>query len=146
MKKEVILAIAIGFGLGLLITFGIWTANKSLKVAQLANPSPTPAASANISPTPAPSPSGPSLSLISPEDEFLTTSTSTTVSGKTTARATIVILYETGEQIIEADENGSFKTDVILESGYNTITVIAIDREGNTQTQTITVTHTTAKI
>ena len=33
VKKEVLIAIIIGFGLGLVITFGIWTANRALKTS-----------------------------------------------------------------------------------------------------------------
>ena len=38
MKKEILIAILIGFILGLIITFGIWTANKSLKDNQEEQP------------------------------------------------------------------------------------------------------------
>lgn len=150
MKKEVFLAVAIGFGLGLVITFGIWTANKSLKDAQLSQPSPTPAETTPI-PTSSvsPSPSSPvtvTLTVTTPEDESLVTKDSLTVSGKTAAGATVTIISETSEQITTADQSGNFSADVELEGGYNNITITAFDSSGNTNSQTITVTYTTAKV
>ncbi len=52
MRKEVLVAIIIGFGLGLVITFGIWTANKALKTA--APPTPPTEEKEEVTPTPAP--------------------------------------------------------------------------------------------
>ena len=144
MKKEVILAIAIGFVLGLIITFGIWTANKSLKQLPKTTPTPSPAeAQALASPTPS---SSTTLTLTSPDDELLTNQNSITVSGTTFPNATVTITYELGEQIVTADTSGKFSIDVNLDGGYNTITATAFDAAGNSASQSITVTYTTSKI
>ncbi len=145
MKKEVFLAIAIGFALGLVITFGIWTANKSLKnLPKAISPSPTPEAAASPSTTNTSSPV--TLSLSSPTDEALFTIAKTPVSGKTVANASVVIFSEDNQQIVTADAKGNFTADVALVGGYNTIRVIAYDAMGNSVEQTIIVTFTTAKI
>jgi len=146
MKKEVFLAIAIGFALGLVITFGIWTANKSLKnLPKAIQPSPTPE-TASASPTPNSTSSTITLSLTTPADEALFTIAKTPVSGKTVANASVVIFSEDNQQIVTADAKGNFTADVALVGGYNTIRVIAYDAMGNSVEQTIIVTFTTAKI
>ncbi|MBI2008595.1 hypothetical protein HYS82_02985 [Candidatus Amesbacteria bacterium] len=149
MKKEVFLAVAIGFGLGLVITFGIWTANKSLKESQLTRPSPTPEPTSTPTSSISPSPSSPvtvTLTVTSPEDESLVTKDTVTITGKTTANASVTIVSELGEQIISADSSGNFTADVELEGGYNNLTITAFDSAGNSNSQTITVTYTTAKV
>lgn len=144
MKKEVFLAVSVGFVLGLLITFGIWTANRNLKVSPrpeitqiLTSPSPEPSAA----------PSSPlALTLTSPEDELLTTSDSVIISGKTTPEAVLSIISESSEKIITADKTGTFSTDVDLEGGFNRLMITAFDATGNSASQELLVTYTTSKI
>ncbi|OGC91879.1 hypothetical protein A2876_03965 [Candidatus Amesbacteria bacterium RIFCSPHIGHO2_01_FULL_48_32b] len=151
MKKEVLLAIAIGFTLGLVITFGIWTANKSLKnaAAPQATPAPTgsplPTTAETLSPTP-PSSSAISLTITSPEDESLLNKDSVTISGKSAPLAMISIISESREQIVTADASGNFTADIDLEGGYNIISITAFDASGNSASQTITLSYTTAKV
>lgn len=145
MKKEVILAITIGFALGLVITFGIWTANRSLKglpgsaqatpVTVAATPSTTSDQSQSVS-----------LSLSSPADEALVDTNKIEVAGTTQAGATVVILSEDDQQIITADKDGKFSEKVGLIGGFNIIKVIAFDNEGHSTQQSITITYSTAKI
>ncbi len=147
MKKEVFLAIAIGFALGLVITFGIWTANKSLKNLPSAKPTPTPETVA-VTPTPtsASQTAQTSLTLSSPSDEALVTTNKVTVVGKASPQAVVVILSEDGQQIITADAKGEFTTAVTLVPGYNSLRVQAYDPDGNMSESNAVVTYTTAKI
>ena len=155
MKKEVILAIAIGFALGLVITFGIWTANKSLASLDTNTPTPTPTL-ITISGTPQPTAVQPTatqvtsnslLTITAPEDELLTNKNSVTVTGKATAGASVTIAYENNkQQIVVADASGNFTANVDLIAGYNIISVTAFDANGNESNQTITVTYSTAAI
>ncbi len=154
MKKEVFLAIIIGFGLGLIITYGIWIANKSLKdlpknTASKESSSPTTAPNPTSSPTDSsnqtPS-SGINLSISSPENESLVTNNTVTITGTTTAGATIAILHEKGELLIEADPSGNFSSDLVLEGGYNLITLTAHDSTGNQISKNLMLTYTTSKI
>lgn len=141
MKKEVFLAISIGFALGLIITFGIWTANRSLKNARLAA-SPTPSPTAIPLSTPTTPVTTNKLTIISPEDESLVNTPQITLTGKTDANTPVAITYEDiKQQIVTSDTSGNFKAVIDLVSGYNTINVTAL---GNTQT--IIVTYSTAKI
>lgn len=150
MKKEFILAIVIGFVLGLIITLGIWTANKSLKnLPTGTKDSPTPTSAQNA-PTPTtsqqPTSNSMPLDITTPENESITDKSTTTVTGKTKPAAVVTIVYETGEKVISADTQGSFSTDITLESGYNQITVTATDANGVTVQKLLLVTYTTAKI
>ncbi len=146
MKKEVFLAIAIGFALGLVITFGIWTANKSLKNLPSSKPTPTPV---TVSATPSPAATQAnqtSLTLSSPADEALVTTNKVTVSGKASPQAVVVILSEDNQQILTADAKGEFTTSVTLVPGYNSLRVQAYDPDGNMTESSALVTYTTAKI
>lgn len=144
MKKEVILAIAIGFALGLVITFGIWTANKSLKGLP-GRPTPTPQTVEATPTTTTDNSAAISLTLSSPADEALVATPKIKVSGKTVAGATVVIIDEANQQIISPDAQGEFSADVSLIAGYNTIRITAYDASGNTTTQSVIVTYSTAK-
>lgn len=146
MKKEVFLAISIGFILGLVITFGVWTANKSLK--SLPQSTPTPAIVSNsTSPSPGPSVSpAASLTITSPDPDSLVDKTPLTVKGTTTPNTAIAITANTGEQIVTADASGNFSVDVDLEGGYNIISVTAFDSTGASVNKKIIVTYTTSKI
>ena len=147
MKKEVFLAVAVGFVLGLIITFGIWTANKTLKNHPASNISGNIIPSPTGTVTPVPAANAIKLSFTSPEeDETLVTSDSLTVSGKTVPGAAVTITYEGGQNIIMADENGNFSQDLKLEGGFNRITANAFDKDGNTAQTHILVTYTTSKI
>lgn len=150
MKKEVLLAIGVGFALGLIITFGIWTANKSLKKANIAKiatvfstPSPT-----TISSTPVPSPiSNTALTITSPEDESLVATDTINITGKASPKSIISVTYEEGQMLAEADVNGNFTVGVDLIGGYNTIVITATDPlTGVESSQTLIVTYSTAKI
>ena len=154
MKKEIFFAISIGFILGLIITFGIWTANKSLKPPAPSLPSsittPTPTSSAANPATPTPEALKPedglTVKLTSPTDEALVTVNTVTVTGLTLPTAVIVITAENSQQIVTQDSSGSFSAAVKLEGGYNLITVTAVDPAGNRASTELTVTYTTAKI
>lgn len=148
MKKEVLLAISIGFILGLVITFGIWTANKSLVGLKKNTPAPTPTVIAtDTTPLPTTPPTTSStLTITSPDDEAFSSKNTITISGKTTAGATVVIIYEGNDDVVLADANGNFSDDIDLITGFNTINVSAFDNTGNKATANLTVTYSTAKI
>jgi len=141
MKKEVLIAIIIGFALGLVITFGIRTANKALKETapkqeaqvEIEEPAPTPTA-------------GLLLTITSPEDNSISDQETIEVSGKTSTEAVVVILYPKGEKILEADEKGNFSTEISLAGGNNEIEISAHDLEGNDASQVLTVIYSTAEI
>lgn len=153
MKKEVFLAISIGFALGLLITFGIWTANKSLKPPTPSDTSIT--ASSTVSPTPSgPTPTSVvtsasgeiSLSVNSLTDEMLASATTLPINGTSASGATIIVTGEKTQTIVTADAQGVFTTSTELEGGYNIIGITALDESGKKASLEFTVTYTTSKI
>lgn len=143
MKKEVLIAIVIGFALGLLITFGIWTANKAIMTKSEAPPEEK-EVEETVKPTP--TPAGFSLNILSPDDEALIDTSKTELKGSSVAKAIIVIVSEKEEKIIEADENGSFATEVSLVRGINEITITAFNQEGEKTSKTLNVVYSTAEI
>jgi hypothetical protein len=138
MKKEVILAIVIGFSLGLVITFGIYTARQAFNRHQAANPSP--------SPTPATLPSH-RLTLATPENEAVLGESTATISGTTTAKALVTVLTEADEIVVYADSVGKFSATMTLVSGANDIKIVSLVPDTNeTAEAQLTLIYSTATI
>lgn len=148
MKKEVILAIVIGFGLGLVITFGIWIANRSLKNLGGPKPAASPETVLTTTPSPNPSPTVSSSGLIisTPADEALVIDPNIKVTGTTARGNTVIVMHENGQEAVTVDANGNFSDAVKLLGGYNTITVVSVSPTGEQTAKTLTVTYTTAKL
>jgi hypothetical protein len=143
VKKEILIAIVIGFALGLVITFGIWTANQALKQqAQLAKPTPT----QEVEPTPPPEVEKLSLIITTPEDDSISSEEKIEVSGETASFSTVVILYPEGEVVIQADQQGNFSSEITLVGGANEIKIAAWDQNGNEVSKTLNVVYSTAEI
>jgi len=140
MRKEVLIAIIIGFGLGLVITFGIWTANKALKETA---PTTTPTEEVEVTPTPIPTLE---LVITSPENNTISEEEIIEISGQAVPKAIIAITYPEGEKLFEADEDGSFSTEISLVGGDNLIEISAFNEEGDEATKTLTVVYSTADI
>lgn len=138
MKKELVWAIITGFGLGLVITYGVWSAKKAIK------PKLKEIKQTEINTTPI----VPSISLEieKPKDESIINEEKTVLAGKTNPRAILAIFTEEDELIIEADEKGRFETEIELVGGANEITIITFDDEGNEASQSMTIVYTTAEI
>ncbi len=141
-KKEILWAVIIGFAIGLVITFGVITANRAIK--QKSEATPTPA----ISPTPAPSPEEKEvfLEIQEPEDESVQSEEKITLKGTTVPNATVVIFYEEGEQILETDEKGEFSTQISLVGGANQVTIKAFTEDGDQAEKTLSIVYSTARI
>jgi hypothetical protein len=143
MKKEIILSIAIGFGVGLLITFGIYSARQAIKQA---NQIMSPKAEEELVANSAPSPIAREISLSSPLDQSITDKAKIALSGQTSPEIPVVILYALGEKIVVSDSKGSFETEIELEGGENEIEIQAIFEDGQKTNKKITVVYTTAEI
>ena len=130
MPKEVTFAILIGFILGLLITFGIYTANKAVKEQGQQTKT-----EAETIPTPSPTVEQNLLTVSSPTDEELFTEPEVTVNGKTNPEAAVAILAEEDEWFTQADSDGFFNQEITLVAGVNRVEIISTDAFGN-QAQT----------
>jgi len=141
VRKELLIAIIVGFGLGLVIIFGIKTANQAVnKVA----PSETTAAT-ETSPTPTVSQAF-SLIVNNPEDNAISDKEKIEVSGQTVAGATVAIIFPDGEKIIQADDKGNFSGEITLVGGINQIEITAYDNSDNEATKTVNVVYSTSQI
>ncbi len=141
MRKEVLIDIIIGFGLGLVITFGIWTANKALKESAPENTAPV--EETKVTPTPS---SSLELVIVSPENNIISEKEIVEISGQTSSKAIIAITYPEGEKLLEADEDGNFSTEISLIGGDNLIKISAFNDQGDEATKTLTVVYSTAEI
>lgn len=150
MKKEILTAIIMGFILGLIITFGLWRANRALQTSENTSPTPTPSLSPletgeNI-PTVAPTAGAFDLEITQPANNLLTDKSKITVTGKTKAETILVIFYEEGEKIITAGKDGNFETEVSLIGGVNEIKIKAFDDLGEEVETQLEIIYSTAKV
>lgn len=143
MRKEVILAIVGGVALGLLVIGGLWWTNKTTTEENPIVPSPTPLITQ--APTLTPAVLLP-LEIINPENESIIGEEKITLEGKTAPGSVVVVIYPEGENIVEADEEGSFETEIVLVGGANEIKITAYDEEGNQAEKNLTLIYSTAKI
>jgi hypothetical protein len=142
MRKEVIIAILLGFVVGLFIAYGIYTANKAVKDTKITQP-----ISTNNESLPSPAPGLTfSLTLNEPEDNIVLNSDTATVSGQTEPKTVVAVMGEEGEELILSDEQGLFSTSLELIGGLNQIKVVAVDTNGNKQEKEINVIYSTADI
>jgi len=139
MKSEVIIAIIIGFAIGLVITFGIYQAQKLYL-----NPSKDKATEeANlIKPTPETNPKDTQfIEIDSPANFSLSTVDTITVTGQTSPEAFVTIVSETLDVIGQADDDGNFEIEIELESGANLLTLTSVNENGNQISKDLTVTY-----
>lgn len=140
MKKEVILAIVIGFGIGLLITFGIYTARTALERKTAASPSPTPEFS------PEASASSHQITITEPKPDTLTDTDKVTVTGSTTPESAVTLITAETQKIVVADKTGRFSAELELTGGINEISVTSFAPDGAKSQVTITIVYSTAEI
>ncbi|CAN5280494.1 hypothetical protein BH10PAT2_BH10PAT2_3480 [soil metagenome] len=139
MKKEVLFAIFLGLGLGLIVTFGIYTARSAfLKKTDTTDVSPTA--------TPAATPTDSSLSLFSPDDESVQFVSDVKVTGTTFPNAHVIVFINNTSNITTADATGNFSVATTLTEGSNVVTVRALDDNGNQAEQKRTVIYTTTTL
>ena len=132
MKKEMLVAVVIGFLLGLVITYGIYR----LRIAgnqKTANPVTSPA------PSSSPSDAESLITIHSPEDGRVQSEKSTTVTGSTISEAYVVLFVNNTEYIRQADGDGNFSFEVTLEDGSNLLTLEVLTEDGTTITKERTV-------
>jgi len=142
MKKEVVLAIITGFVIGLLITFGIYTARTSLEKNQ------SPDATASAQPTGNLQPSSPTgLTVIKPLNYTLVDTDEIQVQGTTFPNATITLITTVENSIVTADDDGDFTIQLELEGGLNQIQITAYDKTASDSAQTqLNIVYSTAEI
>lgn len=126
MKKEVILAILIGLGMGLFITYGVYRVRTSITTPPVTDLEEATDASPTTTATPA------LIAIHNPEHGQVQSESTTTVTGTTTENAYVVLFVNDEDFISTADETGNFSFEVDLEDGVNYITVHVIHNDGTT--------------
>lgn len=142
MKKEVIIAVVAGLILGLIITMGIYTANRSIS-EQKNKPARQNQSLPSLAPNLA---NAKTLNLTSHENYDLVDQDDIVLAGVAWPKAVVALLTENGNQLAEADAEGIFSFNARLIKGFNEVTVIASDDTGSTQSQTIILTYSTNNI
>ena len=134
MKKEVLIAIIVGFSLGLIITFGIYRAQKSLK--ERAESKNTDQNTTQIEGT-----ANISLSITQPEDGSITDEDTITIGGISKKNALITIISSEDHQATQADELGNFSVEFSLDAGENQIHITSFSDDDTKQEKTISVVY-----
>ena len=86
------------------------------------------------------------LTITSPENNLLVSTSLLNITGSTTANSQIVINTATDNFTTQSDPEGLFDIKIELEAGLNIIKISSIDPEGNQVDTEINVTYSTAKI
>lgn len=139
MKKEVLIAIIIGFSIGLFATVGIHLVRTRL------NP-PEDTQITTSSPTPQTTSVNHTLGIVTPSQNSIVRTDSTPVSGLTSPNAIVTLISPEEEQVARADSNGSFSSSILLQAGPNTIKAVSYTPDGREATAFVDVVYTTAEI
>lgn len=124
MKKEVLIAILIGFSLGLTITYGVYRVRLAMQdqppsIEQIVNATPTPASEAQSI-----------IAVHSPTNGTVQTESSTTVAGTTLPNAFVVLFVNNKSYIQTSDGTGNFSFEVPLVNGGNILIVHVVNEDG----------------
>ena len=136
MKKEVLIAIIVGFSLGLIITFGIYRAQKSL--SDRAETKNTTEESTQIDNT-----ANIALSITQPEDGSITDKDTITIGGISKKNALITIISSEDHKSVQADELGNFSVEFSLDVGENQIHITSFGEDNTKQEKTLSVVYST---
>lgn len=134
MRKELIVAIIAGILFGVLAAFGIWKANRNFNVEGMAKPTDevteiTPTVRASASAT---TPKQTDLTILSPLEYDVVTSSSVPFSGKTYPNSWVVISTDSEDKIIISKEDGTFYETLTLTNGVNFSNITVFSSENKT--------------
>lgn len=142
MRKEVLVAIILGVGLGAIVAFGVWRANSILspKVKQAMQ---TPINNASNTNQPSNGNSVSDLILTQPEDNLVVSKDKLTIKGSASPNSTVVIISSEDQIITESQNDGTFEEEVLLASGLNEVQVLSYDDKGNESKKSLNVVYST---
>ncbi|MFC1653278.1 hypothetical protein ACFL1M_00325 [Patescibacteria group bacterium] len=135
MKKEVLIAIIVGFSLGLVITFGIYRAQKSIKERANRNNTTQETQTEELPEI--------LLSITQPQDGDIFDQDSITIGGITQKESLVTAISSEDHQATQADELGNFSIEFELDTGANDITITSFNQDGTKQEKEMTVVYTT---
>lgn len=142
MKKDVVVAILVGFLLGVVVAL---TASNLPKIIgeNLKKSKALPI----VSPTPlATSTSILEFAVEEPKDESVSDSKTLSITGLTRPNQTVVLASETDHDVLTADSSGRFASKLDLIEGVNRIYITVYDAAGNSAAKTLNIYYTTEKL
>ncbi|OGV92762.1 hypothetical protein A3B57_01990 [Microgenomates group bacterium RIFCSPLOWO2_01_FULL_47_10] len=137
MKKEVIVAIIVGFSLGLVITYGVYRAQSSLSQKAAKDEASNQPANQDLPVSPI------LLSITQPMEGSISDQDTVSVGGITQKNTLVTVISPSDHQAVQADELGNFSLDIALESGPNRLTVTSFNEDGSKQEKVINVIYST---
>lgn len=93
-------------------------------------------------PTPTPKPTI-FLSVNQPVNESVVSSKTLNVSGKTEPQATVIIITDSGQEVVQPSSQGDFSTTITLSDNQNLITIWTLSPNGESASLQRTVTYST---
>ena len=148
-SKELVIAVLIGFAVGLVVTYGIWSANKAIKQKEgSVSPVPTESRKAVMldESEQVDNSSGLQLKIAQPEPYTLINLDRVSVSGITANNANVLVFGEKDWELVLADSQGQFNAEIQLISGVNYIKITAISDDGAQMSEHRTVVYSTTEI
>lgn len=136
--KELAIALTIGIIIGLIVMYGIKTANQAIRLKESSlSPVPTDSTEPSVENNGSDSvdnsdvdANGIKLSIVSPELNEVYTDEQMTVRGTSTANTNIFIFGEKNHALTMADDNGDFSADIDLVNGINYLKIYAVSDDG----------------
>lgn len=135
MRKEVIFIIFSGVFLGLVVAYGFWRANSSLK------PNSKSISDIQTQQNQANSQEEFILSIAEPKENEVITQDKANVSGITRPKAWVTISAEEEDYILQANESGVFDQEVKLIGGVNQLIIHSLDEHGDKNEHTLTLVY-----
>ncbi len=132
MRKEVVIAVLIGLSLGLVITYGFYTAQLSSQSSQSTKKTEL---EFSVSPTPE-NQDHELFKVTAPEDEIVVTAPELAVTGQAAPNSFVVISLLDQISTITTDDQGKFATTITLKPGGNILVLQATDESGKISTLT----------
>lgn len=142
IEKDVILAIIIGIILGNLAAFFLLVLPKYFPKPPSSSQKEEMITEKKTTPPPQPLEA---LTVTAPKDETISAEEKITISGKTNPQTLITIVSAVDEVVTEADDQGSFEAEILLEEGANEISVTSY-HDSAEETELLTVYYTEEKI
>lgn len=131
MRKEIIIATIAGVTIGLLVAFGSWRVNSTLK-NKFSEKTDSGSQIRDVSSKPEnPSSDEFTINLLNIDDYDVVGSDTLKVAGITRPNSIIAISGELNDNIIKPSPNGSFEQEIELNSGINQILFRAYSPEGS---------------
>jgi hypothetical protein len=144
MRKEFIIAILAGLSLGLIIAFGVRTAQTSLKNRIKANKSDTTSSSIQAN---SQTNASHTLLITAPIPDQIVTDSDLNIVGSTTPNSMVSIVGTGGiETSTLADDTGSFNAPVTLTAGVNSLVVTSFNPDGDQSESSFNVVFSSADL